>query len=229
MSNPARELHEVYSEWRAKADASSTSMIDLIDPRTAAGAHEILRAARLLARIDEIIVGYTMDGRDDVAVYRRQFPEWLEGMLALRAGWTTIVSAESIATQETMDQIAGFANFLDGKVYEFSDDDLDSLRGILEKARDVLATDVGLEPTVRSYLHRLLQEIQYALDDEAIGASVDFTAAAQRLWVAFRAAEQVSTENSSLWSALAQSFVVNEVTSAAIEGGRLAIMMAPGG
>lgn len=76
MSNPAWQLHDVYSRWRGVLEGGSQTMKALVDPLTETGAAEILRVMGLIQRIDSILSELEASGRR-VKVYRRQLPSTL--------------------------------------------------------------------------------------------------------------------------------------------------------
>ncbi|WP_157421634.1 hypothetical protein [Agromyces sp. Leaf222] len=225
MSNPARELHSLYSEWREALTAGNQALVNVLRPHTLEGAARLEAGMRLLLRIDGVLRQFEDDGRN-VALYRRQFPGWSMGVLSTEVGWGNNLGSDNLVSAAVMDQLEGFANFLDGKVFEVEAADLDNLRDVLGRARKLLLEDDSLDPNLRYYLHRLLQEMQHAIDDEAFGASYDFSEGAQRLWVAFQAAEAKSAKKGSKWSALVHDITVGVLTTAVIEGAKFYIAIA---
>ncbi len=71
----------------------------------------------------------------------------------------------------------------------------ETLRSVLDQARKLLETDDSIGNELRVFIHRLLQQIQDALDDDAVGASFDFSEASARMWVAFQTAETRSQDS----------------------------------
>lgn len=201
ISNPARELHEIYSRWREGATGRGTQLQSVINPGTSEGSQELVRAFRLLTRIADLLALMEADGLN-VAVYRRQYPRWCYGAIGRHVGWTAQITADHVMTASDMDQIEAFANFLDGKVHEFDPSSSSALREVLRQARSLLEADSSIDPHLRTYLHRLLHEMQTALDDEAVGVGFDMAEAVRRLWVALRAAASASERRKAEWGAI---------------------------
>lgn len=227
MSNPARQLHEIYARWRSVANSKSTGLRGIVNPNTNEGARELAAAASCLIRIDQIIDEFEANGRS-VAVYRRQYPEWWKGVIGYQKGWSASLGADEILIPTHMDQIESFANYLDGKVWDV-DARKDDLRSILVQARTALENDDELSAPLRSFLHRLLAEIQRALDDDAIGETFDFSDALHRLFVAFKAAEGEATKESGVWRTLWTQFVPALAAGGILEGGALVLQLTSGG
>lgn len=222
MTNPARELHSVYGQWREIAVNADRAMPSIVDPTSNDGASQIINVARLLARIDDILTSMEKDGRN-VGVYRRQYPDWTLGMLSYRAGWNGNVHPDHIMTEGHMDEIEAFANFLDGKVIVFAPEQENRLRAILDRARKALEEDETLDAPLREYIHRLLQSIQNALDDAAVGGGFDMAEAVQALWVALRAAESASKANKTVWRDIWTQILAGSVSGALVEAGVITI------
>lgn len=227
MSNPARELHLIFSDWQARYPGGEASMLNVVDVRSPAGADEMLRVYRLLARTDAILSQLATDGYA-VGLFRRQVATWVQIPLGLNGGWSTGAYAENFIPQATIDQVEGLALFLDGKVYVFDSDRNDDLRELLGEVRSALEEDTELPRPLKVYLHRLLAEIQIALDDAAIGEAFDFADAVRRLWVALGSAENSSTEerSKSRWRRFAERILFDSTAQAMVTGGQAAITLA---
>lgn len=228
MANPARALHEIYEDWRSRLTKASTSLIKVINLDTVAGASEVAKAARALVRIDEVLTMYEVSGRYNVSLYRRQYPEWWKGVVSYQNGWKTAMSGQDFIQQPLMDEIEGFGNFLEGKVFELEPESEKTLREIIRDARDALEADQGLSGPIRMYIHRLLQEIEWALNNEGVKASFDFGEAADRLYVAFAAAQGEGTAKATLWENLKTNIIPASLINGAVAIGGAAVMRALG-
>lgn len=229
MSNPAAELHELYSNWCERLAAIGAASFEaVVNPTTPEGSAEIIRAARLLARIDDCLSWLEREGHR-VGVYRRQFPDWSIGMLAYPHGWRTNITAGHVMSEGHLDEIEAFASFLDGKVPVVRDGAEDHLRDLVARAHQALASDDSLDLPLRQYIHRLLQSIERALDDEGFGVTFDLGASLEQLWAAFRAAEGASKEKSSTWHDLWTQTFAGAAGNAIAQGGMLAIQALSGG
>lgn len=201
-------------------------MLNVVDARKEAGTDEMLRVFRLLSRIDNILAQLANDGVD-VALFRRQVPGWVRIPLGLQGGWATTALAETFLPQAVIDQVEGLALFLDGKVYEFDTSRHNDLRDLLGDVRDALEVDQDLPHPLKVYIHRLLTEIQRALDDEAIGESFDFADAVRRLWVALGSAENATDEQAKpMWRRFAERILFDSTAQAMVIGGQAAITLA---
>ncbi|MDD7943526.1 hypothetical protein PUW79_02660 [Microbacterium sp. NE2HP2] len=227
MTNPAWVLHGIYSRWRETVDAANQPLNGVLDINSVEAAHELATAARALARMDELLTQFEASGRS-VGLYRRQYPEWWKGLVAYDYGWGQNLNGEMVMTQVLMDEIEGFAHFLDGKVVVMSPGAKEGLRQILADARDALEVDEHLSPELRAYISRLLHQIQIALDEEAIGATFDYAEAVQNLYVAFKAASGENTDKSGLWNNLLTNILPTGVVAAMIEAGSVLSQLAIG-
>jgi hypothetical protein len=187
----------------------------------------MLHVYRLLARIDVILNQLDSDGYD-VGLFRRQFAAWVRIPLGLRGGWSTAASVEHFIPSAIIDQVEGLALFLDGKVYEFDVSRHDDLRALVADVRMALEVDVELPQPLRIYIHRLLAEIQHALNDEAIGEAFDLADAIRRLWVALGSAENASADDKSksMWRRFAERILFDSAAQAMVIGGQAAITLA---
>lgn len=132
-------------------------------------------------------------------------------------------------TVSLLDQIEGLAAFFDGKVLDFDDQRILSLRPLVDRADALLTGDSEMDPALASYIRRLSAEIRYALDDEAAGRTFDFTSAVERLWVSFQAAaEKASDAKKSAWRDLAQQIFVGVASSGAVEIATVGLKLAIG-
>lgn len=226
MANPARELHSAYQEIRESLDSSGTTSLNrVLKPMTPEGNRQVVKIARLLEQIDVLLTQMERE-QMSVALYRRQYPEWYVGLLGYPNGWSAAVSGEAFMSQALMDQIEGFANFLEGKVLSLSDAGEASLRDSLAAARKLLEADQDLDHTLRLYIHRLLAEMERALQDEAIGAGFDIEESIVRLWVAFRAAESSTSDaNKGKWRDLWVQMVAGVASGSLVQGGTVAMQL----
>jgi hypothetical protein len=227
MSNPARELHVIYQGWRDANPEGKRSLQQVVRPLGQGLAH-VATATRLLVRISDLLTYFENEGLA-VAVYRRQYAAWWAPVLAHPHGWGGVASAEATAAQSTLDQIEGFAAFLDGKVYSISSEGTETLREILDRAAAVLEEDASLDAELRVYIHRLLQSIRIALDDDAVGVATDYAECVRQLWVALRAAEGASKTKGSEWRGIWTQIATAATAGALVEGGSILLKSITGG
>ncbi len=218
MSNPARELHGIYTSWQAKlAEKASRTPRQIIAP-AGRGFDEAIRAAGLLVRMHQLIGQLDEDGYS-VDLYRRQLPGWLAPLasanVASGAGWSLDAAL--------LDQIEGFANFLDGKVPVVGADKMANLLDVVARAIELLAQDGSLPEYLKTYIRRLLQQIRTALEDAQAGTPVDIGGLAYSLWVAFAAAEGQSKSKGSVWKDLGHQLLTGTISGAIVQGTTFAI------
>ncbi|GGM64792.1 hypothetical protein GCM10010489_40440 [Microbacterium saperdae] len=194
------------------------SLVDPVGP----GQSEIAKVYRLLDVLDQQL-RYLGERGAKVAVHQRNLSKWGRVPLMLDIGWSAGVgNPEHVVTEATLDQIEGLSSFLDGKVLTFDDTRLPSLRRIVDQADALLTDDPHLDPTLASYLRRLLAAIRSALDDEAAGRLFDYTSAVEQLLVAFQAAaETAGPENKEGWRSMAKQIVVGVAVGLGIEAGKM--------
>jgi hypothetical protein len=228
MTNAADELHTLYSSWRESATAGGHSMKRLLQPEHAGGIAEIRRAYELLSVISEQLRYLEARGHR-VSVYRRQLDGWARVPLSLSAGWTSNVQPDHVVTSDRLDQIEGLSAFLDRKVLDFDDSRIAGLRPLIDRADQLITGDEEMDPAVASYVRRLVAEIRYALDDEAAGKVFNYTAAVERLWLAFNAAaEKAPEKKKSAWRNLASQIFVGVTTDGVVDGGKALLAITTG-
>lgn len=235
MANAASELHDLYADWRERAEnaSSSHSLARILRVTEKQGAEEFKRAFRLITELDDLLTRFELEQRN-VAVYRKHLEGWARVPLMLASGWTAAVSeANSVVPEVVLDQLQGFDSYLEGKVLTFDDWRMPSFRALIEQANSALSEDDALSPQLAGYLRRLLAEIQVALDDEQRSKSFDFADAVQRLWVTLMAASAAtSPEKQGRWRRIADQIMVGILTNGSLElakaGIRLAITGEPG-
>lgn len=225
MTNPATTLLTLYSELRDRLNANHGALTALVSFDTQEGIRPLTTAARSLIRIDEVLTELEADNKN-VALFRRQYPSWWGPIAAFPHGWGTNVSGDAAFGQQILDQIEGFRNYLEGKVFLLDDARVKTLRQVLADARDALEVDQELSNPLRVFISRLLHQIQIALDDDAIGSSFDFGAAVQGLFAAFRAAGGEKTTKHTLWENLVTNILPTAALGALIEGGSVATQLA---
>lgn len=194
------------------------------------GLGEIVKAYALL-HVLEAQLRYLEDRGARVSVHQRSLKRWARVPLMLTTGWDAGVSnPDQIVDESTLDQIEGLSSFLDDKVLAFDDTRLPSLRGLIDQADALLTDEPDLDPTLASYIRRLIAAIRYALDDEAAGRIFDYTSAVEQLRVAFQAAAEASPpDKKDGWRALVKQIFVGVTTALMIKGGEAALGITPGG
>jgi len=207
MSNPAWQLHAVYTELRTAAEPAQHSLDGLTQIYSEDGHRRWTTCAALLTRIETLLETLEREGHR-VAVYRKMVRHFKTPLTGTIAGWEGAINPDGVITQDRLDQLEAVAAFLDGKVHELSAGDMTDLGLVVDKAASLLQDDVSLPVPLRRYIHRLLQAIRHALEDEAIGETFDFDASVTQLWIALQAAASTSTEKESFWKALAGEIVV---------------------
>lgn len=221
MSNPAREAQRILERWRAQASEAQLNGVSVSLSQIRAQS-EIVRLARALAEVEALLGQLEREGRS-VAAYRRQIPDWWGGLVSPNHREDQAISPDGVISQEHLDEIEACATVLDFYVLSMSTDQTENLRSIVARARVLLAEDVDLSNELRVYLHRLLQQVEQALDDDALGATFNFAEAVIRLRVAFKAAEGERTKKSATWNTLWTSFVSASASAGLIEGGTILI------
>lgn len=151
-------------------------MKHIVSPRSRTGASRFTVAADCLARIDRVIAAMEVDRSHFAAMYRRQFPTWWLPLISYGKGWQQNLGPDDVVTEGHLDQIQGFAHYLDGKIWEVEAENED-LRSFVRNARAALEDDGSVSGPLRAYRSRLLQEIDRALNDGAIGRMFDYSTA----------------------------------------------------
>lgn len=230
MANPARELHTLFSGWRAAHEADGGgAFANALHIQEASGAAEMRQAYALLTSIELLLRRMQAKG-SEVGVFIRQLDGWSRVPLLIDAGWKSNAHADHLINETRLDQIETLALYLDGKVHSFDDADRSSLSEIVIQAHEALIADESLSPQLREYLHHLLAEIRTALDDERVGRAFDFAEACRRLWVAIRAASAESDDEDkrNRWKKIGDAILIGTASSAVVEAASAAVRFAIG-
>lgn len=229
MSNPARDLLEIYTEWRTRVQEKAqkgvqVSMDVVVDPASSAGRFEIINLARSLAQLEGLLAQLERAGVK-VGGFRRQSPDWWSGLVTPGFAWSSAINADMIMDEQHMTEIEVCADFLDGHVMslELTEPVASGLRDWIGRAWEILNEDNDLTDELQVYIRRLLSEIQTALDDERFGAGFDYADAFMRLKVAFKAAASEDTAKSGAWQALWTGFASSLTASVAFQGGTIVL------
>lgn len=207
----------MYTDLRERANRG-TSLDSLLQLDTPEGHQWWMAAAALLRRVEDTFEVLRREGHR-VGVYQRQSKNWLSPLTGrATSGWTVGTSATQIISTEHLDQLESAASFLDGKVREIGNPGKESLRDVMRRARELLEEDKSLPPYLVLYIHRLLQEIVHALDDDVIGLQFDFGDATTQLAVALGAASSASTTKMSAWTDLLRDMTTGVGAGLAVEG-----------
>lgn len=215
MSNPARQLHSIYLSWQTKlVEKPSGSPRSLLAP-TGGGFDEAILVAALLVRMRRLIDQMAEEGRP-VDLYRRQIPSWFAPLASTNL---SAAGGRGLIDAGLLDQIEGFANFLDDKVPMISADKQDNLYDLVAQALAVLEDDESLPRELSGYIRRLLQQIRVALESSRAGSAVDVGELAYSLWVAFAAAEARSKDNGNRWRDLGVQLLAGTVSGTIVQSG----------
>ena len=218
MSNPARELHDLFISWIARIPSNSNQFTfsHILNSNTREHVEELQLAFRLVTACDDLIEQYAQSGFN-VEMFQRHIRSWTIVIASFPARNTTI-RKEDFVKGSTLDQIESLALFLEGKVHVFNDERRTQLRELISEARDLLEDDDTISVELRQYLSSLTYEIETALSNERLGKTFDFAEATRRLWVAFNASENQSTKDPGRWKRMAEAITVGTVTSLASSG-----------
>jgi hypothetical protein len=224
MSNPAWQLHSMYGDLLERVD-NQNSLDSLLQLDSPEGHEWWMAAAGLLSRIEHLLDILGRE-RHRVGVYQRQSRNWLSPLTGRAANtWTQAVESFQVISDDHLDQIEAVASFLDGKVREMSDPVKETLRGVVLRARLLLEEDNSLQPYLRIYIHRLIQEISTALDDDSVGMHFDFGDATTRLAVGLGAASEQSSSQNSGWKDILRDMTVGFSSGMLLEGATQTIRM----
>lgn len=203
MSNPARRLHEIYQGWAAgygpTAEARGARGLDPNSPDTYASQVE---SFRLILAIEHALV-YLESKSPGMAIYRKQFPQWVNISINYPGNWTGGSDPEASFPQSVMDHLHTFSILLDFDNPGLMPEPEAKLRDVIQSIVTLLIEDDSLSQELREYIFKLTNEVRAALDDEAITGSFDFAGAAQRMWVSVFAAAGQSKKMKTKWKATA--------------------------
>jgi hypothetical protein len=199
MSNPARRLFDIYTEWGASygPNRGVAEVRGLVGNHSAAITTQ-MESFRLLISIEHAL-NYLGTKNASIEVYRAQFPEWVKMSMHVPNNWQGGSSAEVGFPVGPMSHLNTFATLLDFDRPGLLPEPEAKLRNVIQEVIDLLSADESLTPQLREYVFKLTNEIRTALDDESITGSFDFAEGAQRLWVAVFAAAGQSRSMRTKW------------------------------
>jgi len=230
MSNPARVLIHLFEGWARTSPKSYRGSRAGEGPPEQATQFKL--AVQLLAAIEARLKDLSEAADLDAA---RAASGWLSDSWSGLAKWWsfTLAIAAEVGSRERAREmkvptdLSQCADLLDQNP-QYGPTALEQLRSIARAARVALEQDTDLSPELRIFIHRLLSEIEAALDDEAVGATYDFASGAERLYMAFKAAESERTERCTTWRELWIAFLPGVTAAALVEGASLAIQSLSG-
>lgn len=219
MSNPARELHEIFRAWRGLIAPNGSVPARVFSPTPGSEHTDSLQHAyRLITRLRTVLTGLESQGHEGLGLFNRQIDEWSKVPVSM--GATTAIRPGVLISDTLLQQIEGFALFLDGKVPVIALEHQERLSEVVARARTLVEDDDELDINLRRYIHTLLAEIDLALSNDRVGKSFDFAEAAMRLRTAFGAAATESPDNGARWRNLLASIGINTAASALVGTGQ---------
>lgn len=204
--NPAKSLHDQFVLWKSEHHGGNRSVQDVRALEDPDGIEAHLRAIR---DVEDIRIG--LDSLDEagipVAMYRKYLPWWRRMAMNYPTNWGSAGNPEELYPSAIMDHLEGLASWFAVTRPPLKEAERESLRNVLLEATALLEQDESVSDLLRTYLGRLIREMQNALDDEQLAQRFDFDEAGRRLWVALFGASAQSTDEAhkDKWSDLARN------------------------
>lgn len=230
MSNPPRELHEIYTDWRARVMKAAggqpkRNLEWILQANTPAGQAEIARVGMCLSQISFVLERLRARGLK-VGTFKRMSLDWWRGLTTPTTAWNTAVSSpDVIIDKQHLDEIEAVADFLDGHVdtFDVTDEQVHGLRELLVHVESLTLGDLELSDELRRYILKLIAEIRAALDDEQQGVGFDYADAVMRLKISAKAAASEETSMRRKWTDLLSTVVTQTTVGVLVHGSAVAI------
>ncbi len=199
MTNPARELHEIFAAWSQTVDSAPTQARGL---KSGDGWNTQIRSILLVHAIDSELDAMEARGQR-VDTFRDARSSWLRMIFAYPEGWTATTATRVLKERSRMDVLDSLAVVFDVAGTAVPPGQADSLDRCLVEVLALLERDESIEAPLREILFDLVSEAQRALADFRTTGRFDRVDIVRRLWVALWAADAQSTQKGE-WSKLAQ-------------------------
>jgi hypothetical protein len=164
LSNSARELHELLASWASVPKGQDIYAVrGGGNPGSDAFWQEQVRAAQLLGDVSLALQRLAV--QRDVGHWMRSFPAWSQALFVPLRGWDArSQSGWKAIEQAHLDNLAGFAAFMDGQALYIPSDGRNQARDGLIEIEEILK-DASLTEAERRYAWRLLEEVRSLLSE----------------------------------------------------------------
>ena len=199
-----------------------------LDIRTPAGATELTRVFRVIARVEDAIEAAELATGSDLGSFKAEIPGWIQIAAGLPVHWLQPTNAEKSVPSASIKSLHHLALYLDGKVLVLDTERKATIDALLPEIEKALTAE-GISNHLHRYVLSLIAEIRAALADEKVGVAFDLGEAIRRLWICLGAAESEATGESSkgvfrtLREKIIPQVTTNVASSAILAGGTLAL------
>jgi hypothetical protein len=164
MSNAARDLHELLASWASVPKGQDIYAVrGGGNPGSDAFWQEQVRAAQLLG--DVSLALQRLASEREVGHWMRSFPAWSQALFVPLRGWDARTQTGWRAIDQAhLDNLAGFAAFMDGQALYVSSDGRKHAHDGLVEIEEILK-DASLTEAERRYAWRLLEEVRSLLSE----------------------------------------------------------------
>lgn len=200
--NPAGELLEIFTEWKdglSRGNHTADMSRGFSDPKQFVATH--VKVFRLLDQIDSAFQNLE-DRHKAVEVFRRHQQSWMLMALNHYGTWTNSAPAGQLFPQADMEQLEGFARYLDEVQSPYDPAQITQVRVLLDEVERQLTADPNLDDLLKGYLNDLVRHIRNAIVD-ATYRDLNVPDLMRQLWVALNATIQQSKgPNKTKWRKL---------------------------
>ncbi|MCV2395937.1 hypothetical protein OEB99_16600 [Actinotalea sp. M2MS4P-6] len=207
MGNPAAELHEILSEWRA-ATGGTVQGRRGVDARVwSEGFSKHIRAMALIGEIDSALAELESSGRH-TDLFRSTMPTLAASVLALTAGsWNGNSQAAAEVPFEMLQVLAQLADTLEHRGNARLDPAaIESLNGLLTEILSAADDDESLDPLLANHIRTVVRHLQTCVDEYDLYGESTTMSAWTSVWVAMQAAAHQSTSHRPRWEAFKDRF-----------------------
>ena len=195
MSNPADQLHDLFSQWREKLQAGNQSVTyargdDLIES-TMYGFRLVDQLESAVDRLEELGL--------ETELHRRNIVAWRQQLLALNPGWSSAVGSDKAHPVESMNSLKVLGQLLSIATRQEQQTppnyDTTKVAEFVAEVREVLDADQDLPSVFREYIEALVDAVESAMEHRDSDQLVEEL---QHLWVSVFAAAEAS-EGDTRW------------------------------
>lgn len=211
MSNPAADLHTIFTSWKDATQSTNTLRRGL--SRGTQQVEKHMQAMLLLDKISREIAELKRAGRR-VASLERAYPTWIYAVLAVRSGsWNATSDARLDFDQPSMDALEHLADILDHpRGHPINAASRSDARQVMAEVLAAVDADQSLDGRLKQHIRRVIRNLQACIEDFDV-LDAEGVAALDAVWAAMQAAAAASTTQASTWEKFRDRFAIPVVVA----------------
>ncbi|MEO6504881.1 MAG: hypothetical protein ABIW36_02550 [Terrimesophilobacter sp.] len=194
MVNLAAELLEIFNAWRGQSHPQNDR--EMNDPAKSVAEH--ILAMKLVSDIRVALDEVEATGQS-MEVFREASMQWAYNVLTFPHGWSTTNGSEQLYNASRIDMLMALDVVLAGRAPRVDLTHFANFDAYLDGIVELLSEDAGVDPALRSYMVKLVNQMRRASDEYKATGKFDAEDALQQLWVSLMAAEARSQGHKAKW------------------------------